>query len=102
MTQLLKVAFALVAAFVLAPGPAFAAVAPTLIVTSGQGTATAAPDMAALALTIETNARSATAAASENNRIYNRLVSSLASIGVVKERIQTQSYSMYYNPPPPA
>lgn len=71
-----------------------------LITVSAQGRASAQPDMATETLTISTNAASAAAATADNNSRFQRLTTSLASIGVPKSAIQTVSYGISYAPPP--
>src|SRR5579883_2230492 len=80
--------------------PAVAAAAPTEITVMGEGTASAAPDMATESFTISTNAASASAAMSENNTRYNRLEAGLHALGVVNADIETTSYTLNYTPRP--
>jgi uncharacterized protein len=80
--------------------PAYAMAAPTQIVVTGDGAASAMPDMATESFTISTNASTAAAAMSDNNARYNRLASSLEALGVAPADIQTTSYNLNYSPRP--
>ena len=80
--------------------PAVASAAPTEITVTGEGTASATPDMATESFTISTNAASAAGAMSENNTRYNRLEASLHALGVMNADIETTSYTLNYTPRP--
>lgn len=88
-------AFAMPSAGIAAP-----AKAPTQITVSGQGTASAMPDMATESFTISTNAQSAAQATSDNNARYERLLSGLEALGIEHGDIRTTSYNVSYTPPP--
>ncbi len=77
-----------------------AAAATTEIVVSGQGTASAAPDMATISFTINTYAASAQNAISANNARYQRLDSAMHALGVPAADVQTTSFTLDYNPAP--
>ncbi|HET9393105.1 MAG TPA: SIMPL domain-containing protein [Candidatus Rubrimentiphilum sp.] len=81
------------------PIPVLAA-QPTLISVTGQGRATAAPDMATMSLTITTNASNATAATSDNNAIFAQLEQRMHALGVAEHDIRTTYYNVTYNPRP--
>jgi uncharacterized protein YggE len=89
----------LAAALFCVPVSAMAA-QPTLITVTGQGRATAAPDMATMGLTITTNANSATAATSDNNEIFAQLGQRLHALGVAERDIHTTYYNVNYSPRP--
>lgn len=72
----------------------------TLITVTGQGSASAMPDMATETFTIATNADSAARATSDNNERYDRLVRALKALGVSSGDVQTTSYNVNYTPPP--
>lgn len=90
---------ALACAGMLAPLAARAA-SPTQIMVTGQGTATAMPDMATETFTISTNSARAADATSDNNSRYDRLAKALASLGIAPGDIKTTSYNVNYTPPP--
>jgi uncharacterized protein YggE len=73
---------------------------PTQITVTGQGTASAMPDMATETFTIATNAQSASSAASDNNARYDRLLRGLEGLGIAHADIRTTSYNVNYTPPP--
>ena len=73
-----------------------------LITVSAQGRASAMPDMATESFTIATNADTAAAATSDNNARYERLMSSLQSLGVARSDIRTTYYNLSFSPPPQA
>ncbi len=73
-----------------------------LITVSAQGRASAMPDMATESFTIATNADSAAAATSDNNARYERLMSSLQSLGIARGDISTMYYNLSFSPPPQA
>ena len=80
--------------------PATALAATTEITVTGEGTASAMPDMATETFTISTNALTATTAVNDNNTRYNRLVSAMQGIGVPSADLKTTSYNLNYSPPP--
>lgn len=98
MTRIILAALA--AASLLAPAAAVAA-SPTQIVVTGQGSATAMPDMATENFTISTNADRAADAAGDNNARYERLTKALTALGIAASDIRTTSYNVSYTPPPP-
>jgi len=61
---------------------------------SGVGTVTAAPDEALLALAVQTQAASATKAASDNAEVVTKVLQALTSLGVDKSSIETLSYTL--------
>lgn len=89
----------LAAVLVCVPLSALAA-QPTLISVTGQGRATAAPDMATMSLTITTNAGNATAATSDNNAIFAQLEQRMYALGVAERDIHTTYYNVTFNPRP--
>lgn len=84
----------------LAASAAPAKAAATQIMVTGQGTASAMPDMATETFTIATNAQSAAAATSDNNVRYDRLAKGLEGLGIAHGDIRTTSYNVNYTPPP--
>ena len=80
--------------------PATALGATTEITVTGEGTASAMPDMATETFTISTNSPTAGAAVNDNNTRYNRLASAMQGIGVPSAELKTTSYSVNYSPPP--
>src|SRR5579872_3108593 len=80
--------------------PATAQAAPTQIVVTGEGIASAMPDMATVSFTISTAASTAAAAMSENNSRYNKMAANLQALGVASADIQTTSYNLNYSPRP--
>ncbi len=95
MTRLLALAML----FGLLAAPA-AAAAPSQITVTAEGRSSTMPDMAAAGFTISTNAATATAATSDNNTRYNRLLDALRQLGIAKDDIRTTSFGLNYNPPP--
>lgn len=83
-----------------APLAAPAASQTAVVTVTGQGRATAAPDMATETFTIATNADSAAAATSDNNTRYNRFMKAVERLGVAHADIRTTGYNVSYNPPP--
>jgi uncharacterized protein YggE len=61
---------------------------------SGEGTVSAAPDEALVSLGVQTQAVSATQAASDNAQTMSNVLQALSSIGIDKGSIQTVSYSL--------
>ena len=80
--------------------PLSAAAAPTLITVSGDGSASAMPDMATVSFTIATSSDNATAAMSDNNSRYNGLSERLTSLGIPSADVQTTGYNLWYSPRP--
>lgn len=72
-----------------------------LITVSGQGHASAPPDMATVSFSIATNAQNAAQASSENNRRYSALVQHLKGLGIAESDIKTTNYNLSYTPPQP-
>ncbi|GAC1583402.1 MAG: SIMPL domain-containing protein [Candidatus Elarobacter sp.] len=67
---------------------------------SGTGTIDRLPDQAIVTFTVVTNDDAAGRATSENNRIYNALVTRLRGQGIEPAAIKTTSYNVYDNPRP--
>ncbi|MGB8910290.1 MAG: SIMPL domain-containing protein [Candidatus Cybelea sp.] len=74
--------------------------APTEITASGTGSVSLPPDTATVNATVDTNAANANDAISKNNAIYDRIVASLAKLGVARGDISLAYYNVSYNPPP--
>jgi uncharacterized protein len=72
----------------------FATGVPT-IVTAGQGEATVTPDRASVMVNVQTRAATAAAAASENAQRTRAVLDALASLGLPKEQLSTQGYTVY-------
>ena len=68
--------------------------APT-IVTSGQGEAKVTPDRASVLVNVQTRATTAAAAASQNATRTRAVLDALAKLGLPKEQLSTQGYSVY-------
>jgi hypothetical protein len=94
--------FCLLAAIAVAPRPA-AAAPPLLteITVNGSGTVWLAPDVAIVSAGVDSNSASAADALAENNRSYERIVASLARIGIARTDIALRQYGVTYNAPPP-
>jgi hypothetical protein len=89
----------LLAAFALSN--AFAAAAqPVEITASGTGTVVLAPDQVTVRAGIETNAESATEAVAQNNLIYERVVAALGKLGIGRDDVAFDYYSVNYTPRP--
>ena len=74
--------------------------APTEITASGTGSVSLPPDTATVNAAVETNAANANDAISKNNAIYDRIVASLAKLGIARDDISLVYYNVSYNPPP--
>ncbi len=64
------------------------------IVCSGEGKATAVPDIVTITLGVETRNVSASAAAAENAKLMNSTINALLSAGLKKKDVQTSQYSL--------
>jgi uncharacterized protein YggE len=67
---------------------------PTLV-TSGQGEAKAAPDRAAVTINVQSRGATAAAAATENAQRTRAVLTALGALGLPKEQLSTQGYSVY-------
>ncbi len=65
-----------------------------IIAVSGTGSAYATPDMAYVSVAILTQSTTATEAQQKNADTTNRVVDALKAIGVLKEDLATESYSL--------
>jgi uncharacterized protein len=74
--------------------------APTEITASGTGSVSLPPDTATVNAAVETNAANANDAISKNNAIYDRILASLAKLGIARGDISLVYYNVSYNPPP--
>ncbi len=92
--------FLAIAILLAAVAPGVASAAPIVITVTGQGSVSQAPDMATLSANVVTNDDAATQATSDNNAVYQRLVSALAAIGVPESAITTTYYNMNFVPRP--
>ena len=72
----------------------------TEISVTGTGSVSLTPDQASVSASIDTNAPNAGDAVSQNNDIYNRVVSALGSIGVQRSDVALSNYNVNYNPKP--
>lgn len=70
------------------------------ITASGTGSVSLPPDIATVNASIETTAASANEAISQNNEIYNRVVTALGKLGVARNDIALAYYNVNYNPRP--
>lgn len=64
------------------------------LISQGDGTVRAAPDMATITLGVETRNESASVAARENAQLMNETVNALLGAGIKREDIQTTQYSI--------
>jgi uncharacterized protein YggE len=69
-------------------------VAPSTIAASGQGEAKITPDRAAVLVSVQTRASSATVAASDNASRTKQVLDALGRIGLPKEQLTTEGYSV--------
>jgi uncharacterized protein YggE len=69
-------------------------VVPTLV-TSGQGEARVTPDRASVLVNVQTRAATAAAAASENAQKTRAVIDALLKLGLPKEQVSTQGYTVY-------
>ncbi|MFI5255673.1 MAG: SIMPL domain-containing protein [Gemmatimonadales bacterium] len=65
------------------------------IVTAGQGEATVTPDRASVMVNVQTRAATAAAAAAENAQRTRAVLDALAALGLPKEQLSTQGYTVY-------
>ncbi|MDQ6826571.1 MAG: SIMPL domain-containing protein [Candidatus Eremiobacteraeota bacterium] len=75
--------------------------AASVLTVSGEGVVTRPPDIATLNVSIETNADSASAAVSDNNRKFDDLKGRMHAMGVAEGDINASTYSVNFNPPQP-
>lgn len=73
---------------------------PMLVIT-GQGVVSRAPDMATINASIMTNDDAAEKATGKNNAAYDALKTSLARLGVAETQIKTSYYNVTFNPQRP-
>ncbi len=78
------------------------AVSAPLITVSGEGVVTRSPDMAAVNVSIETNADAASAALSDNNRKFDDLKNRMHGLGIADGDINASTYNVNFNPPQPS
>jgi uncharacterized protein YggE len=90
----------LLGAFALATAAASAASSDTEITAGGTGSISMPPDVATVTAAVETNARNADDAISQNNGTYNRVVAALEKFGIARADIALAYYNVSYNPPP--
>lgn len=93
---------AVLAALTVAAVPAYAD-APsgmTEIRVSGSGSVTMQPDVANVSASVETNAPNAGEAVSQNNTIYDRVLTALEKVGVSRSDVTLSAYNVNYNPKP--
>jgi len=67
---------------------------PKTIQVTGVGTVTAPPDQAVLVLAVQTQADSATQAASDNAATMTKVIEAMGGIGIEKNSIETVSYTL--------
>ena len=67
---------------------------PPQIVTMGEGEVQVTPDRARIHITVETRARTAAAAAEENSRIQQAVITRLRALGLPAERLLTLGYNV--------
>lgn len=85
-----------IAAFCSVPARALA----TEITASGTGSVSLAPNMATVNSGVESNAERADDAIAQNNAIYDRVVATLAKLGIARSDITLSYYNINYNPRP--
>ena len=83
-----------------AAGAAAAPAASTEISAAGTGSVSMPPNIATVTAAIETNAANADEAISQNNAVYNRIVSGLERSGIARSDISLAYYNVNYNAPP--
>ena len=69
---------------------------PTLSV-DGQGTGTAAPDMATVTIGVTTQGKDAAKAQNDNDWVSNQIQDAVSGLGIAEKDIQTSNYSLYPN-----
>ena len=69
---------------------------PTLSV-DGQGTGTAAPDMATVTIGVTTQCKDAAKAQNDNAWVSNQIQAAVRGLGIAEKDIQTRNYSFYPN-----
>ena len=69
---------------------------PTLSV-DGQGTGTAAPDMATVTIGVTTQGKDAAKAQNDNAWVSNQIQAAVRGLGIAEKDIQTRNYSLYPN-----
>ena len=69
---------------------------PTLSV-DGQGTGTAAPDMATVTIGVTTQGKDAAKAQNDNAWVSNQIQAAVRGLGIAEKDIQTRNYSFYPN-----
>lgn len=65
------------------------------LVTSGQGEAKITPDRGAVMINVQTRAATAAAAGSDNARRTRAVLDALAALGLPREQLSTEGYSVY-------
>lgn len=73
--------------------------ADTEISASGMGTVLLSPDVAIVLAEVETNAPTASEATSQNNALYDEVISSLGKLGVDRQDISLDRYNVTYQSP---
>lgn len=68
-----------------------------IIKVNGQGTVDAAPDIAIISAGVITEDKNAQNAQNQNDLIINNIISALIKIGIPREDIKTQTYTIYPN-----
>ena len=69
---------------------------PTLSI-DGQGTGTAAPDMATVTIGVTTQGKDAAKAQNDNAWVSNQIQAAVRGLGIAEKDIQTRNYSFYPN-----
>lgn len=77
-----------------APMPAVAAPVPSLV-SSGQGEAKVTPDRASVMVNVQTRAATAAAAGAENASRTRAVLDALMKLGLSKDQLSTEGYSVY-------
>jgi uncharacterized protein len=90
----------LAALAVTSAGALAAPAAATEITASGTGSVSMPPDTATVSAGIETNAENANEAISQSNALYDRIVASLAKLGIARGDVSLAYYNVSYNPRP--
>lgn len=86
--------------FASATGIASAAPAPTQISVGGYGSVSMVPDEATVNAQIQTAASTSSAAVSENNQRYERIVAAIIRTGVKRDDVTLSYYNVSYQPKP--
>lgn len=77
------------------PASTYLANMPATLITSGQGEAKATPDRASVMVNVQTRGATAAAAATDNAQRTRAVLSALERLGLPREQLSTEGYSVY-------